>query len=106
ASTRVDASWTFRSKKAEQAQLPVSTVRFRAALGLDRRAAAGKTVSFPVTVQGAAAGRNLGSLAVYVSYDYGQTWKKLTVKNGKSTVKNPAAGKGISFHAKIADKKG
>lgn len=106
ASTRVDASWTFRSKKADEATLPVSTVRFKAALGLDSRAPAGKTVSVPVTVQGAAAGRNLKSLSVYVSYDYGQTWKKLTVKNGKITVKNPAAGKGISFHAKIADKKG
>ncbi|WP_128380884.1 S8 family peptidase [Streptomyces cavernae] len=106
ASTRIDASWTFRSKKVDEAKLPVSTVRFKPSLTLDSRAAAGKTGSFPVTVQGAAAGRNLKSLAVYVSYDYGKTWKKLTVKNGKVTVKNPAAGKGISFHAKIADKKG
>jgi hypothetical protein len=59
-----------------------------------------------VTVQGSAAGSNLKSLAVYVSYDYGQTWKKVTVKNGKIAVTNPAKGKGISFHAKIADKKG
>ncbi|MFD7813589.1 S8 family serine peptidase [Streptomyces sp. NPDC059785] len=106
ASTRIDASWTFRSKKATSATLPVSTVRFNAATGLDNRVAAGKKVSVPVTVQGAAAGKNLKSLAVYVSYDYGQTWTKLTVKSGKVTVKNPAKGKAISFHAKIADKKG
>ncbi|MFJ6568130.1 S8 family peptidase [Streptomyces sp. NPDC091292] len=107
ASTRIDASWTFRSKKtASETKLPVSTVRFNAAVGLDTKATAGKTQSVPVTVQGAAAGSNLKSLSVYVSYDYGQTWKKLDVKNGKVSVKNPAKGKAISFHAKIADKKG
>ncbi|MER5214114.1 S8 family peptidase [Streptomyces sp. NPDC002838] len=108
ASTRIDASWTFRSKKptGEQAKLPASMVRFKAKTGLDSRVAAGKTVSIPVTVEGAAKGSNLKSLTTYVSYDYGQTWKKIQVKNGKITVKNPAKGKAISFHAKIADKKG
>ncbi|MDQ0774872.1 subtilisin family serine protease/plastocyanin [Streptomyces aurantiacus] len=106
ASTRVDASWTFRSKKADLAKLPASSVRFDAAVGLDSRAPADKKVSVPVTVQGSAAGSNLKSLSVYVSYDYGQTWKKVTVKNGKIAVTNPAKGKAISFHAKIADKKG
>ncbi|UXY29553.1 S8 family peptidase [Streptomyces sp. HUAS TT20] len=109
ASTRIDASWTFHSKKpagTSVAKLPASTLRFNARTGLDSRVAAGKTVTFPVTVEGAAAGRNLKSLAVYVSYDYGQTWKKVEVRNGRITVKNPAKGKAISFHAKIADKKG
>lgn len=110
ASTRIDASWTFHSKKPGSstplAQLPASTVHFGATTGLDSRVAAGKTVTFPVTVEGAAAGRNLKSLVVYVSYDYGKTWKKLTVSHGRITVKNPAKGKAISFHAKIADKKG
>jgi subtilisin family serine protease len=109
ASTRIDASWTFSSKKPSGntvAQLPVSTARFNAVTGLDSRVAAGKKVTFPVTVEGAAAGRNLKSLGVWVSYDYGQTWKKVNVVNGKITVTNPAKGKAISFHAKIADKKG
>ncbi|MEU9291028.1 S8 family peptidase [Streptomyces sp. NPDC048275] len=106
ASTRIDASWTFKSKKADFAKLPTSTVRFNAATGLDSRVEAGKKVTVPVTVQGSAAGKNLKSLYVYVSYDYGKTWTKLNVKNGKITVKNPAKGKGISFHAKITDKKG
>ncbi|MEU5348249.1 S8 family peptidase [Streptomyces sp. NPDC020766] len=105
ASTRIDASWTFRSKKVTSAALPTSSVRFNAAVGLDSKAPAGKKVSVPVTVQGSAAGKNLKSLSVYVSYDYGQTWKKVTVKNGKIGVTNPAKGKGISFHAKITDKK-
>ncbi|MFJ8788053.1 S8 family peptidase [Streptomyces sp. NPDC102462] len=109
ASTRIDASWTFRSKKptgSTIAKLPASTVRFNAKTGLDSRVTAGQKATFPVTVEGAAAGRNLKSLTVYVSYDYGQTWKKVDVKHGKITVKNPAKGKAISFHAKIADKKG
>ncbi|GAA2398749.1 S8 family serine peptidase [Streptomyces coeruleofuscus] len=106
ASTRIDASWTFRSKKTtDLKQLPASTARFGAATGLDSKVPAGKTVSIPVTVEGAAKGSNLKSLSVYVSYDYGKTWKKLTVKKGKVSFKNPAKGKAISFHAKIADKK-
>ncbi|WP_052424435.1 S8 family peptidase [Streptomyces fulvoviolaceus] len=107
ASTRIDASWTFKSKKpADLAKLPASTARFAASTGLDSKVTAGKTVKIPVTVEGAAKGSNLKSLTVYVSYDYGQTWKKVKVVNGKISVKNPAKGKAISFHAKIADKKG
>ncbi|MFE9447116.1 S8 family serine peptidase [Streptomyces sp. NPDC006739] len=109
ASTRIDASWTFHSRKASGAgptKLPASTARFNAPTGLDSRVEADRTVTFPVTVEGAAAGRNLQSLGVWVSYDYGQTWKKLDVVNGRITVKNPGKGQAISFHAKIADKQG
>ncbi|MFE4583478.1 hypothetical protein, partial [Streptomyces chartreusis] len=49
---------------------------------------------------------NLKSLAVYVSYNGGKTWKKTTVTKGKVTVKNPAKGKAVSLRAKITDKKG
>jgi hypothetical protein len=42
---------------------------------------------------------------VHVSYDHGKTWKKVTVKKGKVSVKNPAKGKSLSFRAKIIDKK-
>ncbi|MGW8695479.1 S8 family peptidase [Streptomyces eurythermus] len=107
ASTRIDAAWTFRSKKpsGDMVQLPASTLRFGATTGLDSRVAAGKKVTFPVTVEGAAAGRNLKSLAVHVSYD-GKNFKKTDVRNGKITVKNPARNKAVSFRAKITDKKG
>ncbi|MER6102098.1 S8 family peptidase [Streptomyces sp. NPDC001832] len=106
-STRVDASWTFRSKKtANQTMLPVSTVRFTPNVTLDGKVTAGKTASVPVTVQGAAAGKNLKSLTVYVSYDSGKTWKKSTVKSGKLSVKNPAKGKSISYKADVTDKQG
>ncbi|MGW8885051.1 S8 family peptidase [Streptomyces sp. NPDC055749] len=106
ASTRIDAGWTFRSKKTAGAQLPASTVRFTPTVGLDSKVAAGRTATVPVTVQGSAAGKNLKSLKVYVSYNAGKTWKKVTVKKGKISVKNPAKGKSISFAAKVADKKG
>ncbi|AZM55128.1 peptidase S8 [Streptomyces sp. WAC 01529] len=106
ASTRIDASFKFRSKKVESAKLPVSVARFSPAVDLRSRAEAGKTQSVPVTLQGSAAGSNLKSLYTYVSYDYGQTWKQVKVVNGKISVKNPAKGEGISFHAKITDKKG
>ncbi|GGS55400.1 hypothetical protein GCM10010253_32390 [Streptomyces badius] len=105
-STRVDASWTFSSKKTAFTMLPVSTVRFTPAVGADGRVKAGKTVSVPVKVHGAAAGKNLKSLKTYVSYNGGKTWKKVTVKKGKITVKNPAKNKAISFAAKVTDKKG
>ncbi|MFB7553908.1 S8 family serine peptidase [Streptomyces sp. NPDC056154] len=106
-STRIDASWTFRSKKsADSTQLPVSTVRFTPNVTLDGKVTAGRTASVPVKVQGAAAGKNLKSLTVYVSYDAGKTWKKATVKAGKISVKNPAKGKSISYKANVTDKKG
>ncbi|WP_225837175.1 S8 family peptidase [Streptomyces sp. NK08204] len=107
ASSRIDATWTFHSKKPStgSVKLPASALHFGATTGLDSRVDAGKTVTFPVTVEGSAAGSNLKSLAVYVSYD-GKTWKKVDVRGGKITVKNPAKGKSVSFRAKIADKQG
>ncbi|MFF9351296.1 S8 family serine peptidase [Streptomyces sp. NPDC014734] len=106
-SSRIDAGWTFRSKKtAALTALPVSTVRFTPEVGLDGKVAAGKAASVPVTVQGAAAGKNLKSLTVYVSYDGGKTWRKNAVKAGELSVKNPAKGKSISFRADVTDKKG
>lgn len=106
-STRVDTSFTFKSKKTSGDKLmPVSTARFAPALDLHSRGAANKKVTVPVTVQGGAAGKNLKSLTVYVSYDSGNNWKKVTVKRGKVTYKNPKAGKAISLRANITDKKG
>ncbi|MFK4071035.1 peptidase S8, partial [Streptomyces sp. NPDC029674] len=108
ASSRVEASWTFRSKNtAGRTELPASTARFAPELDLASRAPAGATQSVPVTVQGAAAGAgNLKSLAVYVSYDGGGTWKKVTVRDGEVSVRNPAKDKGISLRARITDKDG
>ncbi|MEV6839332.1 S8 family serine peptidase [Streptomyces sp. NPDC051133] len=107
ASSRIDAAWTFRSKKpaSDIARLPASALHYGAATGLDSRVEAGRTVTFPVSVEGSAAGGNLKSLSVYVSYD-GKTFKKVTVHGGRITVKNPGKGKSLSFRSKITDKKG
>nr|WP_246144425.1 S8 family serine peptidase [Actinacidiphila oryziradicis] len=104
-STRVTAAWTFSSKKGT-AQLPASVVRFTPALSTSSTAKAKAKLSVPVSVQGSAAGKNLKSLRVYVSFDGGKKWTKLTVKKGKVTVTNPKAGKGVSFKALVTDKKG
>ncbi|MEU0049754.1 S8 family peptidase [Streptomyces sp. NPDC006309] len=107
ASTRIDAAWTFRSRKPSDGftQLPASALHFGATTGPDSRVTAGKKVTFPVTVEGSAAGGNLKSLAVYVSYD-GKNFKKTEVRSGRITVRNPAKNKAVSFRAKITDKKG
>ncbi|WP_328551368.1 S8 family peptidase [Streptomyces sp. NBC_00358] len=107
ASTRVDTGFTFRSKEVSATTaLPVSTVRFAAPVGLASRAPAGKPVRFPVTVQGSAAGKNLKSLLVSVSYDDGTTWQLVKVESGKISVRNPAKDQGISFLAHVTDKQG
>ncbi|MGW4201330.1 S8 family peptidase [Streptomyces sp. NPDC004726] len=109
AASRIDASWTFRSAKPAgdaSVKVPASVARFGAKTGLDSKAKAGATQLMPVTVQGPAAGRNLKSLTVHVSYDLGKTWKKLTVKKGEVTVRNPAKGKGVSLRAAFEDKQG
>ncbi|MFI1104850.1 S8 family peptidase [Streptomyces melanogenes] len=106
-STRIDTSFTFRSRRvAATTALPVSTVRFAAPVDLASRAPAGRPVQIPVTVQGAAAGKNLKSLTVSVSYDDGKTWQLVKVENGRISVKNPAKDKAVSFRADVTDRQG
>ncbi|MFJ5550655.1 S8 family peptidase [Streptomyces sp. NPDC093225] len=106
-STKVVASWTFRSAKtADATQLPASVVRFTPRVALDGTSPAGRTVTVPVTVQGSAAGRNLGSLTVWYSYDDGRSWQKLPVRNGAVSVANPGKGGAVSFRATAVDKQG
>ncbi|MER6916027.1 S8 family serine peptidase [Streptomyces sp. NPDC000594] len=107
--TRIDGSWTFRSKKPttdEMSRTALSTVRFGAEVALDGTAPAGRKVTFPVTVQGPASGKGLKSLTVSVSYDGGKTWKKVTVTKGKITIKNPAKGKSLALRGEVTDRQG
>ncbi|MFI8324259.1 S8 family serine peptidase [Streptomyces sp. NPDC085529] len=107
ASTRIDASFAFRSKEVTATTaLPVSTVRFAAPVDLSSRAPARAWSTVPVTVQGAAAGGNLTSLTVKVSYDEGATWQGVRVVDGRIVVRNPAKGAGISLAAEITDRQG
>lgn len=107
ASTRVETGFTFRSRQvAATTALPVSTVRFAAPVDLASRAPALAPVVVPVTVQGSAAGKNLKSLKVSVSYDNGGTWQLVKVVNGRISVKSPAKDSGISLSAVVTDKQG
>ncbi|MFI1018871.1 S8 family serine peptidase [Streptomyces sp. NPDC020965] len=107
AAGRIDARWTFPSETtASRTRLPVSTVRFGAAVGLDGTAPAGRAQVVPLTVQGAAANGNLSSLEVTASYDEGATWQKLPVTGGAVTLRNPAQGRAVSLRATVADKQG
>ncbi|MFH8616107.1 S8 family peptidase [Streptomyces sp. NPDC017979] len=107
--TRIDGSWTFRSARppaGEPVRIPLSTVRFDAKVALDGTVPAGRTATFPVTVQGPAAGSGLKSLAVSVSYDGGTTWKQVPVKKGKVTIESPAKGKSLALRGQVADRHG
>ncbi|WP_097867080.1 S8 family peptidase [Streptomyces sp. rh34] len=106
AGTRIDASWTFTSARTEApATLPVSTVRFLPRLALDSTVPAGSQQTFPVVVQGAAAGAGLKALRVMVSYD-DEKWLPAKVTAGRITVNAPAKGKAISLKAVVTDRSG
>ncbi|WP_234347248.1 S8 family serine peptidase [Streptomyces specialis] len=108
-STEFSASYSFTSAgtgEEETVALPATAVRFTPKLALDSTSPAGRTVDIPVTVQGSAAGRNLDSLTVSVSFDGGDTWTEARVKHGKIRVTNPAAGGTVSLCAEVTDKRG
>ncbi|MFE4517050.1 serine protease [Kitasatospora sp. NPDC056783] len=107
ATTRVTASWTFASATTSgPAALPVSVVRFSPELDPAGAAAAGSAIRVPVTVQGAAADGRVRSLTVSASTDGGASWTRLPVESGAVTVRNPAAGTGVSLRAELTDADG
>ncbi|KUJ68318.1 serine protease [Streptomyces albus subsp. albus] len=102
--TEVTAVWTFTSRTTTgPTPMPVSVVRFTPALSLTGTAAAGADLRIPVTVQGAAAGGHLRSLAVSVSVDGGTSWTRVPVQRGAVTIRNPRAGTGVSLRAVLTD---
>ncbi|MCP3757200.1 S8 family serine peptidase [Streptomyces sp. TBY4] len=105
-STEVAATWWFRSKEtAGPTALPVSVVRFGARTGLDGTLPAGRTATFPVTVQGPAAAHPR-SLRAEVSYDEGRTWRPLRIRDGEVSVRTPAAGGTVSLRGTVTDRSG
>ncbi|EFG04237.1 subtilisin-like protease (plasmid) [Streptomyces clavuligerus] len=108
AASRMDASWTFRSRETTAPErLPVSVARFHTPVDLRSTAPAGARQHVAVGLQGPAARPgNLASLTVDVSYDGGATWKSTPVTDRRFQVVNPAAGKGISFRATFTDRGG
>lgn len=81
-STSMTASWRFSAYADGITEIPTSVVRFTPALSLDNTGRARAKVRVPVTVEGAAEGRNLKSLKVWVSDDKGAHWEKTAVRDG------------------------
>ncbi|MER5354473.1 serine protease [Kitasatospora sp. NPDC002551] len=107
ATTRLNASWTFASATTTgPAAVPVSVVRFSPELSPTGTAPAGSAIRVPVTVQGAAADGRVRSLTVSASTDGGVSWAGLPVEAGAVTVRNPAAGAGVSLRAELTDADG
>ncbi|MFD8937348.1 S8 family serine peptidase [Streptomyces sp. NPDC059578] len=106
--SRVDASWTFRSAAgpAGATRLPASVAWFDASVAPDGTVPAGRVQVFPVRVEGTAAGTAVRSLTVQASYDGGASWDEQGVRNGKVSVRNPAAGRDVSLRARLVDRDG
>jgi subtilisin family serine protease len=104
-STRIVSSYAFTSGpvSGEPVLLGNTSVVFTPRLALDGTSPARRTVTVPVTVQGAGLAR---SLAVWVSTDGGGTWRRVRVTGGVVRVDNPPAGGSVSLRARVADARG
>ncbi|WP_407705994.1 S8 family peptidase [Streptomyces yaizuensis] len=97
---RIDAHWHFHSATtASRTRLPLSTVRFGAAVDTDGTVPAGVTQLVPLRLQGPAAAGNVTWSQVRASYDGGTTWQELPVRNGRVGVRNPDKGASVSLQA-------
>ncbi|MEU5865497.1 S8 family serine peptidase [Nonomuraea sp. NPDC047529] len=108
-STRVSASWTFRSDTTDAlTRLPVSVVRFAPELDARNTAPAGRAFTVPVSVHalpGSAAG-HARDLSVEVSYDDGTTWAKAQVRHSEVVLRHPDGDGFVSLRAKSIDVSG
>ncbi|MGW2447868.1 S8 family serine peptidase [Streptomyces sp. NPDC001675] len=113
-STRIKADWTFTSHRpaiGKEVTLPLSAVRFSPRLSAASTAKAGRTLRVPVTVEGAAAGRNLRRLSVQVSYDEGHTWRPVQVNlvagdRRSVSLHHPDGARSVSLRTVLSDKQG
>ncbi|MEE6260204.1 molybdopterin-binding protein [Plantactinospora sonchi] len=114
-STRVSASWTFRSGRPANGQtrhLPVQAVRFAPELDGRNAAPAGREFRVPVRVQRQAGAEPAGcaSLTVDVSYDDGRTWRPARVTgtgpNRIAVLTHPTGAGFVSLRASATDTAG
>ncbi|SCL61181.1 Serine protease, subtilisin family [Micromonospora citrea] len=108
-STRIDATWTFRSAHVDGwSALPLWSVRYAPKLDDRHTAPAGQPFGVPVTVAaqpGAQVGR-IRTLTVEVSYDDGATWADAKIVNGAALVRHPAGSGFVSLRAAAGDGSG
>ena len=114
-STKVSATWTFRSATVRgevPVGLPVSAVRFEPALNETNSAPAGVTFAIPVRIdrQPTSSAGTARTLGVEVSYDDGITWQRaLVIRGGQfgvAIVRHPAGVGFVSLRASAADSAG
>ncbi|GAA2795370.1 S8 family serine peptidase [Crossiella cryophila] len=108
-STKVSASWTFRSRNTTRTTaVPAMAVRFTPKLDEFNRAQAGVPFTVPVTVerQPGSPGAIVRELTVEVSYDDGKTWQQAPVDKGAAKLTHPAEGGFVSLRAKVIDSDG
>lgn len=114
-STRVSASWTFRSAHdpgGEPVVMPVMAVRFGPRLDAHNSIPAGRTFLLPVWVQRqhGAAPADVTSLEVEVSYDDGATWQRVPVirpgSQGLVQLRHPGQPGFVSLRATATDSAG
>ncbi len=107
-STRVSATWAFRSGHVEgkvPKALPVMTVRFTPPLSATSTATA-RAITIPVVVDRQGTAGEPRSLTVQVSFDDGATWRPMTVAGGRIRVEHPAGHGFVSLKAAAADAAG
>ena len=109
-STKVTASWGFRSAAADEGKpLPLLTARFDPAVDLQNRAPGGNQFTFPAYVERQGSDPKVKTFTVEVSYDDGGTWTAARVtRTGDHwtvTVNHPSAGH-ASLRAKATDTDG
>jgi subtilisin family serine protease len=108
--TKVNATWTFRSGNVGDglSPLPLSAVRFTPRLDATNSAPAGTPYLVPVTVQSqSGATTRPRRLDVEVSYDEGRTWRRADVILGLAVLlHHPHDATSVSLRAKATDRDG
>lgn len=94
-----------RPEDGEREPVPFTLARFTPRLGPDSTAPAGERTEIPVSVEGPAS-PDLASLTVEVSFDGGETWREVPVRDGAVTVRNPEAGGSVSLRAEMTTEDG
>lgn len=108
--TKISATWTFRSGHASEAgePLPLSAIRFTPTLDDSNSARAGRPFLVPVALQ-LQSGSTVRprQLSVDVSYDEGKTWEMADVSwNLVVRLHHRAKAKSVSLRAKATDRDG
>jgi subtilisin family serine protease len=110
-STRVDATWTFRSGHLDAGTptpLPLWGVRFTPKLDRYDTAPAGRLYPVAVTLAAQPGSRvgAAGAITVEASFDDGGTWVRVPVLNGAAQVRHPAGAGFVSLRAEATDDAG